>query len=58
MLIREVTSQKPRSPSQQRVTALKTQLDQAREAAKRQRLADRQQKLNQEWAALSQTAEQ
>ena len=56
MLIREVTAQKPPSPQQQRVTALKTQLDQAREAMKRQRLADQQARLNQERALLSKAA--
>ncbi len=61
MLIQEVTatkSQKPRSPAEQRVAALKTQLDQARDAARRQRLADRQVKLNQERAALSKNSAQ
>ena len=58
MLIREVTANKPQSPQQQRVTALQRQLDQAREAAKRQRLADRQARLNQERAVLSKAAAQ
>jgi hypothetical protein len=56
MLIREVTTTnptKPRSAADQRVTALKSQLDQAREVARRQRLAARQVKLNQERAQLN-----
>jgi|GEM_PF-6252912 len=58
MLIHEVTAQKPQSPQQQRVTALKTQLDQAREAAKRQRLAVRQARLNQARTALNRDSAQ
>jgi hypothetical protein len=53
MLIHEVTAKKPRSPAEQRVAALRSQLDQAREAAKRQRLAARQAQLNQQRAALN-----
>jgi hypothetical protein len=53
MHIQEVTAQKPQSPQQQRVTALKRQLDQARTAVKRQQLAARQARLNQERAALN-----
>ena len=57
MLIQEViTARKPQSPQQQRVTALKRELDEAREAMKRQRLADRQARLNQERALLSKAA--
>ncbi len=61
MLIQEVTAnkpQKPRSPAEQRVSVLKTQLDQAREAARRQQLAARQVRLNQERAALNKSAGQ
>jgi SMC interacting uncharacterized protein involved in chromosome segregation len=58
MLIQEVTTPKPKTPEEQRVTALRSQLDQARAAARRQRLAARQQKLNQERAALNRTAAQ
>jgi hypothetical protein len=58
MLIREVTAQKPLSPQQQRVTLLQRQLDQAREAVKRQQLAARQARLNQQRAALSKAAAQ
>ena len=53
MLILEFTAQKPLSPQQQRVTALKRQLDQAREVMKRQQLADRQVRLNQARTALN-----
>jgi hypothetical protein len=53
MLIQEVTTPKPKTPEEQRVTALKSQLDQARESARRQRLAARQARLNQERAALN-----
>ena len=41
-----------RSPQHQRVTALKRQLDQARDAVKRQRLAAQQARLNQARAAM------
>ena len=61
MLIQEVTatkSQKPKTPAEQRVTALRSQLDQARDAAKRQRLAARQARLNQDRAALTKNAAQ
>ena len=61
MLIQEVTATKPtkpKTPAEQRVAALKTQLDQAREAARRQRLAARQARLNQERAALSKRSAQ
>jgi len=57
MLIHEITANKPQPPQQQRVTALKTQLGQAREATKRQQLAARQVRLNQERAAVRRTAE-
>jgi hypothetical protein len=55
MLIREVTptkATKPQTPAQQRVTALKRQLDQARDAVKRQRLAAQQARLDQARAAM------
>ena len=61
MLIQEVTatkSQKPRSPAEQRVSALRSQLDQARAAAKKQRLAARQARMNPERAALSKNSAQ
>jgi len=59
MLIQEViTAQKPKSPQQQRVTALRRQLDQAREVMKRQQLAARQARLNQQRAALNTLAAQ
>jgi len=61
MLIREVTTTKPAKPktvADQRVAALKTQLDQAREAARRQRLAARQVRLNQQRAQLNKTSAQ
>ena len=58
MLIQEVTTPKPKTPEEQRVTALRSQLDQAREAARRQRLADRQARLNQERARLSKSTAQ
>ena len=59
MLIREVTTKvqkppKPTTAAQQRVRALMTQLDQAREAARRQKLAARQVKLNQARAEINQ----
>jgi hypothetical protein len=53
MLIREVTTQKPKTPAQQRVAALRTQLDQARETVKREKLAQQQRQLNQKRAALA-----
>jgi hypothetical protein len=52
MLIREVTTAKttkptkPQTSAQQWVTALRTQLDQARDGLKRERLAQRQARLN------------
>jgi hypothetical protein len=58
MLIREVTptrtteSTEPQTPAQQRVTALRTQLDQARDGVKRERLAKRQLALNQARAEI------
>jgi len=59
MLIQEViTAQKPKSPQQQRVTALRRQLEQAREVMKRQQLAARQAWLNQQRAALNTLAAQ
>jgi len=59
MLIHEVTAQKkPPSPQQQRVSALKTQLDQARVVAKRARLNQRQQRLNQQRVALNKSMAQ
>jgi hypothetical protein len=59
MLIREVTAAKPvrptkpQTPAQQRVSALQSQLAQARDSVKRQQLAARQARLNQARAALS-----
>jgi hypothetical protein len=52
MLIREVTMKaekppKPTTAAQQRVLALKTQLSQARDRVKRERLAAQQTRLNQ-----------
>ena len=61
MLIQEVMAtkpQKPKTPEEQRVTALRSQLDQARVAARRQRLAARQVRLNQERAALNKSSGQ
>ena len=46
MLIHEVTAKKPRSPAEQPVAALTSQLNHARAAAQTQRLADRQVRLN------------
>ncbi len=53
MQISEVT--KPRTPQQQRVDQLKTQLDAARRAAKTARLNQQQVKLNQQRQKLLQT---
>jgi hypothetical protein len=53
MLICEVTAKKPRSPAEQRVAALKSQLNHARLVAQTQRLADRQARLNKQRAALN-----
>jgi hypothetical protein len=53
--MREVTSTKstkPQTPQQQRVSALQSQLTQARDGLKRERLAQRQLALNQARAAL------
>jgi hypothetical protein len=58
MLIHEVTAKKPRSPAQQRVAALKSQLKHARAAAQTQRLADRQVRLNKQRAALNKSLAQ
>jgi hypothetical protein len=57
MLMREVTSTKstkPQTPQQQRVSALQSQLAQARTAVKRERLAKRQARLNQARTELNQ----
>jgi hypothetical protein len=57
MLIREVTSTKstkPQTPQQQRVSALQSQLAQARDSVKRQQLAARQARLNQARAEINQ----
>ena len=57
MLIGEVTpnkTTKPQTPQQQRVAALQSQLAQARDGLKRERLAQRQLALNQARAALTQ----
>lgn len=61
MLIREVTTSKPAKPktaADQRVSALKSQLDQARAVARRQNLAARRAKLDQERAGLNKSAGQ
>jgi len=58
MLICEVTAKKPRSPAEQRVAALKSQLNHARLAAQTQRLADRQVRLNKQRAELGKSAAQ
>jgi hypothetical protein len=58
MLICEVTTTKPKTAADQRVSALKTQLDQARVAAQTQRLADRQVRLNKQRAALNKSLAQ
>ena len=64
MLIREITPTKstkpakPKTAADQHVATLKTQLDQARTAAQRQRLAARQVRLNQERAALNKSVGQ
>ena len=58
MLICEVTTTKPKTAADQRVSALETQLDQARAAARRQSLAARQARLNQERARLAKTSAQ
>jgi len=60
MLIREVTTKprKPKTAADQRVAALKGQLNQARAAARRQRLAARQVRLNQERVELNKTSAQ
>ena len=52
MQIREVT--KPRTPQQQRVDQLRTQLDAARRAARQARLNQQQIKLNQQRVKLNQ----
>ena len=52
MQISEVT--KPRTPQQQRVDQLKTQLDAARRAARQARLAQQQVRLNQQRQKLRQ----
>jgi hypothetical protein len=57
MLIREVTpnkATKPQTPAQQRVAALQSQLAQARDGVKRERLAQRQLALNKARAELNQ----
>jgi hypothetical protein len=56
MLIHEVTVQKPskpKTPAEQRVTALRSQLDQARTAVKRSKINQQQQRLNQQRVALN-----
>ena len=52
MQISEVT--KPRTPQQQRVDQLRTQLDAARRAAKQARLNQQQMRVNQQWQKLNQ----
>jgi hypothetical protein len=54
MLIREVTPTKPQTAAQQRVSALQSQLTQARTAERKERLTQRQLALNKARAALNQ----
>ena len=53
--VNEVSTTKPTTPEQQRITALQQQTKQAQQRVKQERIRQQQQKLNQQRSQLNQT---